>query len=117
MTSLGRTTGFDASVRAALSRVHDPCSVAAGRPKSLIEMGLVLGWELDASGHLAVRFCVTMPMCTMAPHFTEAAKDELGKIEGVHGVTCTVDAGFFWTPERMSPDARSRDLERRMGAA
>ncbi len=86
MTPLDTATGFDAAVRAALGRVHDPCSVAAGRPKSLIEMGLVLGWELDASGHLAVRFCVTMPMCTMAPHFTEAAKDELAKIEGVKDI-------------------------------
>ena len=91
---------IDAAVRAALARVHDPCSVAAGRPTSLIDMGLVRGWTF-ADGHLAVTFCVTFAGCTMAPHFVEAAARELAAIEGVERVSTAVDTEFAWTPDLM----------------
>lgn len=93
---------LDESVRAVLSRIHDPCSVAAGRPLSLIDMGLVLGWALDAEGVLRVRFCVTFPGCTMAPHFLEAAARDLAVLPGVRRVETAVDAGLAWGPERMT---------------
>ena len=93
-----------ASVEAALGRVHDPCSVAAGRPKNLIEMGLVLGWRWTAPGKLHVDLCVTFTGCTMAPHFVEAARRELLALPGVSEVELEVDTNFFWTPERMTPD-------------
>lgn len=67
-------------------------------------MGLVLGWEFDGPGSLKVDLCVTFAGCTMAPHFVEAARCELLKIEGVERVDLTVDTNFFWTPERMSAD-------------
>lgn len=96
------------SVEEALGRVHDPCSVAAGRPKSLIEMGLVLGWTWTGPGRLHVDLCVTFAGCTMAPHFVEAARQELLAMEGVAEVELEVDTNFFWTPERMAPDAEPR---------
>ncbi|HEX8555302.1 MAG TPA: hypothetical protein VF695_11390, partial [Sphingomonas sp.] len=72
MELLGRSRmSFDEQVRGVLSRIHDPCSIAAGRPTSVLDLGLVLGWSLE-SGVLTVRFCVTFPGCTMAPHFTQA---------------------------------------------
>ncbi|MEM1102531.1 MAG: iron-sulfur cluster assembly protein [Pseudomonadota bacterium] len=95
---------LDHAVSTALSGIYDPCSVAAGRPKNLFEMGLVLGWEASPEGALTVRFCVTFAGCTMAPHFVEAARRELLAINGVTGVTIDVDTTFFWTPERMAID-------------
>jgi metal-sulfur cluster biosynthetic enzyme len=92
------------SVEEALGRVYDPCSVAAGKPKSLIDMGLVLDWSRPRPGALKVDLCVTFTGCTMAPHFVEAARRELLKIEGVETVEIDVDTNFFWTPERMSAD-------------
>ena len=92
------------SVEEALGRVHDPCSVAAGRPKNLIEMGLVLGWTWDGPGALRVDLCVTFAGCTMAPHFVEAARRELLRMEGVRTVALDVDTNFFWTPERMAAE-------------
>ena len=90
---------MDERIAAALAGVHDPCSIAAGRPTSLVDMGLVTGWTL-VDGTLSVTFCVTFAGCTMAPHFTEAARVELAKIAGVERVEVTVDPGFAWTPER-----------------
>ena len=96
------------SVEEALGRVYDPCSVAAGRPKSLTEMGLVLGWEWTAPGRLHVDLCVTFTGCTMAPHFVEAARRELLRVPGVQTVELEVDTNFFWTPERMAEDEAPR---------
>lgn len=91
---------LDSQIRAVLSRIHDPCSVASGRPLSVIDMGLVTGWTLDG-GTLRIGFCVTFPGCTMAPHFTEAAARDLAALPGVARVEVNVDPAFAWGPERM----------------
>lgn len=92
---------LDAQVRRALAAVHDPCSVAAGRPLSLIDMGLVREWRL-ADGTLHVTFAVTFAGCTLAPRFVAAAAAELAKLPGVDRVETRVDTEFAWTPELMT---------------
>jgi len=87
---------FDDQVRAVLGRIHDPCSIAAGRPTSVLDMGLVLGWTLD-KGVLTVRFCVTFAGCTMAPHFTQAAARDLAALPSVERVETVVDTAWQWT--------------------
>ncbi len=94
--------GLDAGVRGALSRVMDPCSVAAGRPTSVLDLGLVLGWEL-AGGVLRVRFTITFAGCTMAPHFMEAARTELLGVAGIAAVETVVDTGHVWQPPSPVP--------------
>jgi len=95
------SAAFDDAVRGALGRVHDPCSVAAGRPTSLVDMGLVRDWRLGADGTLSVTFGVTFAGCTMAPHFTQAAARELERLPGVRRVETRVDTEFEWTPDLM----------------
>lgn len=102
-------TGFDAAVRAALNAVYDPCSVAAGRPLGLVDMGLALGWTLDA-GTLRLTFCTTSGECMIAPHFIEAARDRLCGLAGVARVEIDIDHAFIWTPDRMA--SRTDLLER-----
>lgn len=86
-----------AQVEALLDRIHDPCSVAAGRPTSVRALGLVRGWRME-DGVLTVTFCVTFPGCTMAPHFTEAARAALAGLPGVREVVTVVDTSAEWTP-------------------
>ena len=92
----------DAAIAAALDTVHDPCSVAAGRPTSVRAMGLVLGWVCDGP-RLTVTFAVTFPGCTMAPHFTEAARAALLAIDGIDHVETLIDTAHVWQPEDMAP--------------
>lgn len=92
---------LDDDIRGVLSRIHDPCSIAARRPTSLLDMGLVRGWQLADDGTLKVTFCVTYAGCTMAPHFTLAAADDLAKLPGVTRVETVIDTAFEWTPEMM----------------
>jgi metal-sulfur cluster biosynthetic enzyme len=91
---------LDARIEAVLDAIHDPCSVAAGRPLSVRAMGLVRGWTLT-DGELTVTFAVTFPGCTMAPHFTEAARTALAALPGVERVVTRVDTEFVWTPAEM----------------
>jgi metal-sulfur cluster biosynthetic enzyme len=91
---------IDDEIRAVLGRIHDPCSIAAGRPVSVLDMGLVRGWVLD-DGVLTVTFCVTFAGCTMAPHFAQAAAEDLARLPGVERVETVIDTNFVWTPEMM----------------
>ncbi len=80
-----------------LDCIHDPCSIAAGRPTGLMQMGLVLGWQ--AKGRvLHVTFGVTFAGCTMAPHFTEAARAALLDLPEFDEVETVVDTSHIWTP-------------------
>ena len=90
----------DAEIAAALAGIHDPCSIAAGRPTSLAAMGLVRGWTLE-DGVLTVTFAVTFAGCTMAPHFTGAAAEALRQIAGIRDVITVIDTDFVWTPDLM----------------
>ncbi len=92
---------IDSQICQVLSRIYDPCSVAAGRPISVIDMGLVRGWTI-ADGTLTIRFCVTFAGCTMAPHFTEAAARDLALLPGIGRVDTLIDTDFVWTPDLMS---------------
>lgn len=93
---------LEGAINTALAGVYDPCSIAAGRPTSLVDMGLVTDWALD-EGVLTVTFCVTFAGCTMAPHFTEAARVELAKLPGVRDVVTVVDTAHVWTPRGAIP--------------
>jgi metal-sulfur cluster biosynthetic enzyme len=103
----------DRQIEEVLHRIYDPCSLAQQNPISLIDMGLVLGWELGDEGHLEVRMCVTSACCTMAPHFTEAAREQLSKLPEVQSVDVVVDAAFFWTPDRMTARGKEKLAVRR----
>jgi metal-sulfur cluster biosynthetic enzyme len=87
----------DDAIRDALGRVFDPCSVAAGRPTSILDMGLVLDWKMCGDA-LSIRFAVTFAGCTMAPHFVEAACAELRRIPGIRSVDASLDTAHVWTP-------------------
>ena len=88
---------LDQRIAEALDLIHDPCSIAAGRPTGLNAMGLVLGWSIEGRT-LRVTFAVTFAGCTMAPHFTGAARDALLAFPEFDAVETRVDTDHVWTP-------------------
>jgi metal-sulfur cluster biosynthetic enzyme len=105
---------LDDRIAGILDRVHDPCSVAAGRPTSIRAMGLVRGWRLEG-GVLTVTFCVTFPGCTMAPHFTEAAREALAGLPGVERVETVVDTSIEWIPPPLrAPEGEPQGWRKRL---
>lgn len=97
-----------------LSRVHDPCSLAAGSPVSITGLGLVTGWSADGDT-LRVSITATGPGCTFLGKIADAARAELLTLDGVRDVRIELDTETVWDPARMSPMARA-GLRRRRAA-
>ena len=97
------TPELDQAIAAALQQVCDPCSIAANAPVSILDMGLILGWEVDDEMNLVVRMCITSPSCTMGPHMVRGAESLLARIPGLRSARVDIDPAVFWTPDRMTP--------------
>jgi metal-sulfur cluster biosynthetic enzyme len=96
------TGRFDAQVKVALEGVVDPCSVASGAPLSVLDMGLVLGWEVDENDDLVVRIDTTSPGCLMAAHIVADGERRLRQITGLRSATVVVQPSGEWTSERIT---------------
>lgn len=114
MSAAGPT---EARVREVLNGVVDPCSVAAGSPAGLADMGLVRRVELtpaaDGSGATDVRVVigVTDYGCVMGAPFAMEAYKLLATLPGVGRVDVELDGEFDWLPDDMSPAYRRRLAE------
>jgi metal-sulfur cluster biosynthetic enzyme len=105
-----------ARVRSALDEVRDPCSVAAGVPAGLVEMGLVQSLDVtDDPGGAVVRVAirVTEPTCLMGPSFASGARARLARVRGVAQVVVELSDDPSWSPVDMTPAYRTRLAEHR----
>jgi metal-sulfur cluster biosynthetic enzyme len=98
---------LDRLVRERLADLVDPCSVGAGNPMDIVEMGLVDDIRLQ-DGDLIISMCLTSPQCLMLEHFAVEARRVTADLPGVSTVTVRGDNGMVWSPERMSPEAADR---------
>lgn len=90
-----------------LNEIVDPCSVAAGAPAGLVEMGLIRRLEV-VDGEVTVEVRVTHPSCMMAPVFLAQVQQLAGEVPGVTAIHASLDTGFDWTPNDMTPEYRAR---------
>lgn len=108
----GGSAGADeAAVRAALNEIHDPCSVAAGLPAGLEEMGLVRSLEVvpgERGAVVRLAIGVTEPGCVMGYPFAEEAERRVGALPGVERVEVDFDHAHDWEPADMAPGYRRR---------
>jgi metal-sulfur cluster biosynthetic enzyme len=103
-----------ANVREALDAVVDPCSVVAGAPAGLVQMGLVRALELsegDAGATIRVRIGVTEPGCLMGASFAAQARAQLERLDGVARVEIELDHANDWMPSDID-----RDYQRQLDA-
>lgn len=113
------------AIRAELNQILDPCSVVAGAPAGIEEMGVVRGLSVNqAPGGLAieVRIGVTEPGCMMGASFAIKARERLEALAGVVAVDVQLDHEADWEPGDIAPAyakqlaairaAKSRALER-----
>ncbi|WNV77095.1 iron-sulfur cluster assembly protein [Geodermatophilus sp. DSM 44513] len=102
----------EAAVRAALDRVIDPCSVAAGAPAGLAELGIVREVAVtDGRDGRLVRVVLglTDPTCMMGPSFVHSAREALLALPWVAGAEVTYDEdSTSWSPSDMAPHYRRR---------
>jgi len=93
-----------------LREVVDPCSAATGSNLDIVEMGLVKSVDVD-DGHVDVEMRLTSPMCHMVPYFYEEVESGVGDLDGVGSVELDTDAGFEWSEELLSEDAKRKRQE------
>ena len=73
----------------------------------IVNLGLVYDVEVDDEGNVNVRFTLTTMGCPIAPMIDEQIKQVTAPIEGVGQVTTEFVMSPPWTPEKMTPLARS----------
>jgi len=114
MTAAG-TTEQDAlldRVRTCLNEVIDPCSVTAGAPAGLVDMGLVRTLQVarreDGRTEAVVAIGITHPFCMMAGVFLNEVRKRLAEIEGLDHAEVSLDSETMWTPAEMTETYRQR---------
>lgn len=98
-------------IHSLINEVGDPCSVAAGTPMGLADMGLVERVEVGTEGDVIVSLRLTSPSCYQIGYFSQEIKTRVGRLEGVRNVEVRADSGLDWTPSMMSEDAKRRRRE------
>lgn len=104
-------TTVRAAVLRALDEIKDPCSLAAGTPFGLAEMGLVRSVEVRDDGHVAIALRLTSPFCHMIGFFKTDAARRIMEISEVTEVSVEADNGLDWSPSQMSAGAQKRRSE------
>jgi len=104
----------DDTVTEVLHTVFDPCSVAAQAPLSVIDLGLIQGWEWEEDGLLRVHMRVTTSGCTMVGNIMRAIETSLAqRCPEISRVEVEVHPEIFWTPEFISAQGKELLARRR----
>jgi metal-sulfur cluster biosynthetic enzyme len=90
-----------------LEEVIDPCSVTAGAPLSVVDMGLINELAVSEDGAVRISMRATSAMCTMI------AEERLAAVEGVTCVDVTLCSGAIWTEADMTEHGRQILMARR----
>lgn len=93
---------------AALDEIKDPCSLAAGTPLGLAEMGLVKDVAIGPDGEVAIHLRLTSPFCHMIGFFKVEAIRLVGALPGVSSVELRADNGLDWSPSDMAAAAHAK---------
>ncbi len=97
-----------ALITAELDEIKDPCSLAAGTPFGLAEMGLVDEIAISKTGEVLVKLRLTSPFCHMIGFFKQEATRRIQSLPGVTAVELVADNGLDWSPSRISASAVAR---------
>lgn len=101
-------------VRRALEEVVDPCSVTAGAPLSVVDMGLVSDLVVGDDGSVSLSMRATSAMCTMIACIMKDAENRLAQVNGVTRVEITLrSSGAIWTEADMTEKGRRALAARR----
>jgi metal-sulfur cluster biosynthetic enzyme len=103
------------AIRRAIETVFDPCSVNAGAPINVIDMGLILGWSIGADRRVDILMRLTSPGCTLAPSFMHRIEEAVAAVEHVEAVKVTVTGLLLWGEDDIAAGSlqRLKDIRRK----
>jgi len=96
-----------------LEEVIDPCSITAGAPLSVVDMGLINELSVDEEGMVRLSMRATSAMCTMIAGIMKVAEERLARVEGVTQVEINLCSGAIWTEADMTERGRQTLAARR----
>jgi len=99
---MATTENIRAEVEEALKTVNDP-----ELGIDIYNLGLVYDVDINDSGDVKIEFTLTTMGCPIAPMIDEEIKQATAGIEGIGDVSTEVVMYPPWSPEKMSPLARS----------
>lgn len=102
-------------VRERVNELADPCSVAAGDPVGLADLGLVTAIELD-DDRVRVTVRPTFPGCMFVGVFEQEIRAAVASLPWCADVQVEIHSTVGWSEADMVPEARAR-LERRRSRA
>lgn len=88
-----------ARITAALARVTEPCSIAFGKPISIVEMGLIERIDVEG-GHAQITLCLTDAACVHFAGMQRFIRDELLELPDILSVEVRQTLDRLWTPDR-----------------
>lgn len=92
-----------------LEQVIDPCSVSAGAPLSIVQMGMLSGCTIDDQGRVEVRLRLSSPGCLMGGlMFAPDIEHRLSQLDGISAVEVELDDPHTWSEDAISPEGRAR---------
>ena len=107
----------ESQVREVLNGIVDPCSITAGVPAGMDDMGLISDIQIHDAGtdgqRISVKFGLTDPTCMLLGSFATSASERLAELPGVTAVDVTLDHDMEWTPDMLAPHYQERLAEHR----
>ncbi|HEY2651899.1 MAG TPA: iron-sulfur cluster assembly protein [Solirubrobacteraceae bacterium] len=107
----------EAHIREVLNGIIDPCSITAGVPAGMDDMGLISDVQVAEDGaggqRISVAVGVTDPTCMLLGSFANEARLRLADLPGVTSVDIKLDHELEWTPDRFAPHYQQRLAEHR----
>jgi metal-sulfur cluster biosynthetic enzyme len=100
------------SVTEALGSVFDPCSLTAGAPLSVVDMGLITELTVDHEGAVSIAMRPTSGMCTLIAGIMAGVEETVARVPGVSSVRVSLNGDTQWTEADLSENGR-RLLESR----
>jgi metal-sulfur cluster biosynthetic enzyme len=100
------------SVTEALGSVFDPCSLSAGAPLSVVDMGLITELTVDDEGVVTIAIRPTSAMCTLIAGIMTGVEETVARMPGVSSVRVSLNGDTMWTEADLSENGR-RVLEAR----
>jgi metal-sulfur cluster biosynthetic enzyme len=103
-------------IRRTADTIHDPCGMATGVRLGLNEMGLLRRVETEPGADgwsVRVQLRLTSPGCLYFFAFKDNLEERLTAHPQISRVVVDWDPSLDWTPEDLSPAARSKLEERR----
>ena len=95
--------------RAIFDSITDPCSVSAGAPLSILDMGIIEKCDIESDGLVRIALLPTFPGCRFVAIFEDVIRQRFEELEWCRAVEIDfLPPTVVWDESRMTTEARSR---------